>query len=55
MNKRVVDAKKLICSAGISFSERNDLLVPLSFFVDILGIFKKTKSTYTLKIFKESK
>ena len=51
MNKRVVDAKKLICSAGISFSEINDLLVPLSFFVDILGIFKKTKSILYLKDF----
>lgn len=51
MNKRVVDAKKLICSAGISFSEINDLLVPLSFFVDILGIFKKTKSILYLNDF----
>ena len=33
MNKEGVDAKKLICSAGFSFSERIDLLVPLRAFL----------------------
>ena len=41
MNKGIVDAKKLIFITGISFFERIDLLVPLSFLLIFLGISRK--------------
>ena len=51
MDKGIVDAKKLIFITGISFFERIDLLVPLSFLLIFLGIFKKTKLTLCLEDF----